>query len=41
MRKGSYKLSWYDYTNIPAGIYFLDMSMDGLSLERTKVIKLK
>ncbi len=41
MREGNYKLSWFDNTNVPVGIYFLDMLLDDKSVGRTKVVKLK
>jgi len=41
MREGSYKLSWFDNSNLPAGIYLMDMTLDDVSVGKTKVVKLK
>lgn len=39
MREGDYKLYWSDETNLPAGLYILNITMDNASLGRVKIVK--
>ncbi len=39
MREGDYQLYWSDDMNLSAGIYLLDITLDGEALDRVKLVK--
>ena len=39
MREGDYQLYWSDDMNLSAGVYLLDITLDGEALDRVKLVK--